>query len=76
MAGSIEEKVLQRQLAKQGLSEALVDEVGQEVSRPATAGPTSLHGVIITLEAALRPALLAVVHSYQMPSQLTDSCPI
>lgn len=32
MAGSIEEKVLQRQLAKQGLSEALVDEVGQEVS--------------------------------------------
>ncbi|KAF8064561.1 rhp54 [Scenedesmus sp. PABB004] len=30
-AGSIEEKVLQRQLAKQGLSEALVDEVGQEV---------------------------------------------
>jgi len=31
MAGSIEEKVLQRQLAKQGLSEALVDEVGQEV---------------------------------------------
>eukprot|EP00775_Hariotina_reticulata_P005925 gene5925-6165_t len=30
MAGSIEEKVLQRQLAKQGLSEALVDEVGQE----------------------------------------------
>jgi hypothetical protein len=33
MAGSIEEKVLQRQLAKQGLSEALVDEVGQEVSR-------------------------------------------
>jgi SNF2 family DNA or RNA helicase len=35
MAGSIEEKVLQRQLAKQGLSEALVDEVGQEVSRHA-----------------------------------------
>lgn len=34
MAGSIEEKVLQRQLAKQGLSEALVDEVGQEVSWP------------------------------------------
>lgn len=33
MAGSIEEKVLQRQLAKQGLSEALVDEVGQEVRR-------------------------------------------
>lgn len=31
VAGSIEEKVLQRQLAKQGLSEALVDEVGQQV---------------------------------------------
>jgi SNF2 family DNA or RNA helicase len=27
MAGSIEEKVLQQQLVKQGLSEALVDEV-------------------------------------------------
>lgn len=38
MAGSIEEKVLQRQLAKQGLSEALVDEVGQEVKRVAGAG--------------------------------------
>lgn len=62
MAGSIEEKVLQRQLAKQGLSEALVDEVGQEVSRLAAAGPASLHGVTITLEAAFSPALLAVVH--------------
>lgn len=31
IAGSIEEKVLQRQLAKQGLSEALVDDVGQQV---------------------------------------------
>ncbi|KAF6257532.1 P-loop containing nucleoside triphosphate hydrolase protein [Scenedesmus sp. NREL 46B-D3] len=31
IAGSIEEKVLQRQLAKQGLSKALVDDVGQQV---------------------------------------------
>ena len=32
-AGTIEEKVFQRQLSKMGLSEALVDEVGQEVGR-------------------------------------------
>ena len=30
-AGSIEEKVYQRQLAKQGLSNALVDDVGAQV---------------------------------------------
>jgi SNF2 family DNA or RNA helicase len=35
IAGSIEEKVLQRQLAKQGLSEALVDDVGQQVCKAA-----------------------------------------
>jgi hypothetical protein len=41
MAGSIEEKVLQRQLAKQGLSEALVDDVGQEVGGPDSCQPVS-----------------------------------
>jgi SNF2 family DNA or RNA helicase len=45
IAGSIEEKVLQRQLAKQGLSEALVDDVGQQVRVcRRSRGLSDLHG--------------------------------
>jgi SNF2 family DNA or RNA helicase len=43
VAGSIEEKVLQRQLAKQGLSEALVDDVGQQVRPCITIRVGELH---------------------------------
>jgi len=42
-AGSIEEKVFQRQLSKMGLSEALVDDVGQEVG---ACGCDALAGVV------------------------------